>query len=319
MNGDAGSPSGARRTRAESGVLLVSHGTVDRLDDLPAFVTNVRRGQAPAPDVTEELRRRYEAIGGISPLNGTSALLAERLGGTLGVPVAWANRLWKPYVRDVLRIMAAGGVRRVVVVPLAPFSAHVYEADAKQSALAHAETAGIEIACVTNWGQHPKLVSAFVERIDQALAQASDRDRTTLILTAHSLPRAIVDRGDPYERDVRAAAEAIADRVSQRIGRPVRWALAFQSQGMSGAGSAWLGPDVRTVLEQAAVRGDAGVVVAAIGFLADHVETLYDLDIEARTMARERGLAFARARSLDADADLVEILGDLARPLVLNG
>jgi ferrochelatase len=313
MNGAAGAPPGARRASADGGVLLVSHGTVDRLDDLQAFVTNVRRGHAPPADVTNELRRRYEAIGGISPLNATSALLARKLGATLGVPVAWANRLWKPYVRDVLGTMAAGGVRRVAVVPLAPFSAHVYEADARQAAR---EMPGIELECAASWGQNAKLVAAFANRIEDAFARGTDPARTALILTAHSLPRAAVERGDPYERDVRAAAEAIANAVDERLGHPVRRAIAFQSQGMSGAGGEWLGPDVRTALDEAASRADAGVVVAAIGFLADHVETLYDLDIEARAMARERGLAFARARSLDADDDLVDVLGDLARPLL---
>jgi len=313
MNGASGALPRARRTSAEEGVLLVSHGTVDRLDDLPAFVTNVRRGHAPPAEVTDELRRRYEAIGGISPLNATSALLAKKLGAALGVPVAWANRLWKPYVRDVLREMAARGVHRVAVVPLAPFSAHVYEADARQAARG---MDGIEIECATNWGRNAKLVEAFANRIERAFGRATDAARTALILTAHSLPRAAVDRGDPYERDVRAAAGAIADAVDRRLGHPVRWALAFQSQGMSGAAGEWLGPDVRTVLDEAASRAEAGVVVAAIGFLGDHVETLYDLDIEARAMARDRSLAFARARSLDADDDLVEVLGDLARPLL---
>jgi ferrochelatase len=295
---DAGTP---------AAVLLVSHGTVDELDDLAAFVTNVRRGRPPPPELVAELRRRYEAIGGRSPLNAVNARLAEKLAARLGrvARVAWANRLWKPTVRDVLVALARDGVRRVAVVPLAQHSAHVYADDAR----AAAEGTGVELVCAPGWGQHPRLLDAFAARIRRVLG---DPAGTTVILTAHSLPRAVVDRGDPYEREVRASAAA----VTTRLGAGVRTVVAFQSQGMSDVPGGWLGPDLATVLDEARARGDARVVAAPIGFLADHVETLYDLDVEAAAMARERGLAWARSASLDDDDDLVDVLADVARPLL---
>jgi ferrochelatase len=299
---------------AASAVLLVSHGTVDHLDDLAAFVTNVRRGKAPAAELVAELRRRYEAIGGRSPLNATTAELARKLAVRMRVPVAWANRLWKPPPRDVLAGLAAEGVSRVAVVPLAPFSTHVYEADARQAA----EGLDVELACAPPWGQNAKLVAGFATRIEEALARHDDADgEPHLILTAHSLPLAVIERGDPYEREVRAAAEAVVTEVRRRRGATVSWSLAFQSQGMSGDGARWLGPDVRTAIEAAGIG--ARLVVAAIGFLADHVETLYDLDVEASEVARARGCSFVRARSLDADDDFVDILADVARPLLSHG
>jgi ferrochelatase len=135
-----------------------------------------------------------------------------------------------------------------------------------------------------------------------------------VILTAHSLPVSVIARGDPYERNLRASAAAVAERLGPRV----RTAVAFQSQGM-GARDAWLGPDLRAELDAAAARGDRRVVLAPIGFLADHVETLYDLDIEAAAMARERGLEMRRAPALGDDDDLVEVLAEVAGPLLDHG
>ena len=287
-------------------VLLVSHGTVDDLDDLGAFVTEVRRGHPPGAELVAELRRRYEAIGGQSPLNAVSARVASKVEARLGVRTAWAGRLWKPTVREVLAGLAADGVAHVAVVPLAQHSAHVYAEDARHAA----EGTGVTVACAPGWGQTPGLHDAFAKRIRGALG---DPARTTVILSAHSLPRVVVERGDPYEREVRASAAA----VSERLGPSVRTAVAFQSQGF-GAPGEWLGPDLATVLDEAAARGDARVVFAPIGFLADHVEILYDLDIEATAMARERGLTSVRAPSLNDDDDLIDILVDVARPLLVQ-
>jgi ferrochelatase len=295
-------------------VLLVSHGTVDDLSDLTAFVTNVRRGKPPSAELVAELRGRYEKIGGRSPLNETTAELARKLEKRLGLRVAWANRLWRPYVRDVLAELAAMGRTRIALVPLAPFSVHVYEADARKAA----EGLGVDLVCAPAWGLNTKLVAAFATRIGAALARGRSVDRPPhVIMTAHSLPLAVIERGDPYERDVRAAAEAVAAEVSGTVGASIPWSLAFQSQGLSGDGARWLGPDVRTAIE--ALHANALAVVAAIGFLADHVETLYDLDLDASKIARDRGCSFERASSLNADDDLVEVLADLARALVSVG
>jgi ferrochelatase len=295
---------------ASEAVLLVSHGTVDDLDDLAAFVTNVRRGHAPSAELVAELRRRYEAIGGRSPLNEVSARLAAKLESRLGVRVAWAGRLWKPYVRDVLAALAGDGARRLAVVPLAQHSAHVYAEDARRAAGA-AGLEGLELACAPSWGGSPALHDAFARRIREVLG---DGGRTTVVMTAHSLPKAAIARGDPYEREVRASAGA----VTARLRSGVQSVVAFQSQGL-GASDEWLGPDLRTAIDEAAARGDRRVVFAPIGFLADHVEILYDLDIEAAGMARERGLEAVRIRSLNDDDDLVDVLVDVTRPLLRHG
>jgi ferrochelatase len=288
----------------KSAVLLVSHGTVDDLDDLAAFVTRVRRGRPPSAELIAELRRRYQAIGGQSPLNAVNGRVAARLAARLGVRARWANRLWKPYVHDVLLELAAEGVRGVAVVPLAQHSAQVYADDARSSA----QGIDVALACAPDWGHIPELHEAFARRIRSVLG---DPAQTTVLLTAHSLPRSVVDRGDPYEREVRNSAAA----VSQRLGPGVRTVVAFQSQGL-GAPGEWLGPDLRATLDEAQARGDRRVVFAPIGFLADHVEILYDLDIEAAGMARERGLSWLRAPSLNDDHDFIDVLAGVAEPLL---
>jgi ferrochelatase len=287
-------------------VVLVSHGTVDSLDDLTAFVTNVRRGRPPGPELVAELRRRYEAIGGQSPLNTINASLARKLSAVLGVPVRLANRLWKPYVKDVLAELAREGVTRVGVVPLAQHSAHVYAHDAR----AGAEGTGIALACAPDWGQIPALCEAFAKRIRKSL-DGLDPATTAVLMTAHSLPTAIIKQGDPYEREVRAAAATLGASLGA-----FPWSVAFQSQGMGGQPGDWLGPDLPTALDEARARGTTTVVLAPIGFLADHVEILYDLDIEAAALARDRGLRTVRVASLNDDDDLVAVVAGVARPLL---
>jgi ferrochelatase len=285
-------------------VVLASHGTVDNLDDLTAFVTNVRRGRPPGPGLVAELRRRYEAIGGQSPLNAINASLARKLSAVLGVPVRLANRLWKPTVKDVLLDLAREGVTRVGVVPLAQHSAHVYAHDAK----AAAEGTGIALSCAPDWGQSPALCAAFVKRIHKCV-EGLDPATTTVLMTAHSLPTAVIKQGDSYEREVRAAAATIGASLG-----PVSFRVAFQSQGADGGD--WLGPDLPTALDEARSRGMTDVILAPIGFLADHVEILYDLDIEAAALARDRGMKTHRAASLNDDDDLVAVVASVARPLL---
>lgn len=295
---------GERRTSPSPAVLLVSHGTVDDLDDLRAFVTNVRRGRPPDAQLLSELRRRYEAIGGRSPLNEVNARVAVKVGDRLDVRTASANRLWNPYVRDVMRALARDGVDAIAVVPLAQHSAHVYAEDARRAAA----DAGVRVACAADWGQSPELHDAFASRIRAVLG---DPAATTVLLTAHSLPRVVVERGDPYEREVQASAAA----VGERLGPGVRAVVAFQSQGF-GAPGEWLGPDLASALDEAAARGDRRVVFAPIGFLADHVEILYDLDVEAAAMARDRGMSSARVPSLNDDDDFIDVLVRIAQPLL---
>lgn len=292
-------------------VLLIAHGTVDDLADLPAFLRNIRRGHDASPELVAELRRRYEAIGGSSPLLGITRSVAVKLEAALGAPVRIAMRLWRPYAKDVL---AELGAERVVVLALAQHSASVYV-----DAVREVAPAGTEIVGVPNWGQDRALIEAFTGKVRDAVRSWSEAERreTALVLSAHSLPKAIVEAGDPYEREARAAAEAVAGRVRDLLPDT---RVAFQSQGLStgpgGRPIVWLGPDLPATLDAIAQDGKRRVLVAPIGFLADHVEVLYDVDIEARALAEARGLKLFRTGSLNDDDALVSALAGLVRPLL---
>jgi ferrochelatase len=282
-------------------VLLVAHGTVENLDDLTPFLARIRGGRPAPPGFVEELRRRYEAIGG-SPLLAVTRAQADALAARLGVPVLVGMRLWDPSVERALGEAGRAGLTRLAVIPLAPFSVHVYwQAALKSQAVVRADgRASPELVSAPPWGAHPSFVGAHADSI---VAHASDD--ALVILTAHSLPLVALRSGDPYERLVRESAQAIGERLA----RPFE--LAFQSQGEGTA--EWLGPDLPAVLRRARDSGARRVAIAPFGFLGEHVETLYDLDIEARRIALELALEFERVPALGTATGLVDALEDIAR------
>ena len=279
-------------------VLLVGHGTVFDLDDLPQFLLRIRRGRPAPPELVADLRHRYSAIGG-SPLLATAETIAATLEQQLEVPVRVAMRLWHPLIADVLAGLVDRNVKRLMVVPLAPQSVHIY-GNAVKEALPQSPLSGVELRVAEPYGQHPALVRAWAERIKPALERGGE-----LLLTAHSLPVRVIEMGDPYQRQVEAAAAAIASELG------VSHHLAYQSQGASGG--EWLGPDLEQTLDKLRNWGTNRVVLAPIGFLSDHVETLYDLDIEAQHWARDRGLQLERVAALNLDVGLLTALAEVAR------
>lgn len=293
-------------------VLLSFHGTVSSEDELPAFLARIRRGRPAPPELLEEVRRRYRHIGG-SPLLETTREQGRLLSARLGLDVEVAGRLWDPSPRQALEALAARGARRVLSLPLAPQSTAVYHA-AVREALGELPLTLVE---APGWGTEPALVDACVETIREGLARfpAEDRWATTVVLTAHSLPKRVIDAGDPYERDFRAMAEAVGERV-RALGHAVT--IAFQSQGLDGG--AWLGPDLPTAFRELARWGAKNLLVAPIGFVAEHMETLYDLDVEAPVLAREAGVAeLHRAPALGTRARFIDALEAVARRALREG
>ncbi len=302
------------------GLIVIVHGTVDSVAELPQFLTNIRRGHPPSPELLAEVTRRYQAIGGRSPLNDITRELTTKLGAALGLPARACGRLFAPTPREAIRGLVAdvgGALTELVVLPLAQHSASIYVEAVREAALAEVGD-GVRVLGPSNWGRHAGLSAAFAARVDDALRGLSDAElaATTVIFSAHSLPVAVVRAGDPYEAECRASAAAIEARLARAPGRAV---VCFQSQGMSagpgGRPVEWMGPDLRAAFEEARAAGHTRVVVAPVGFLADHVEILYDLDIEARAWASELSLQFSRTASLNADDALVEVLVDVARAL----
>jgi ferrochelatase len=291
-------------------VLLTCHGTVDKVEDLPAFLHNIRRGRPTPTHIVDEVQRRFTRIGG-SPLMRITAEQGAALEARLGVPVRIAGRLWGPYPAEVVAELAASGTTTLISLPLAPQSVEVYHAGVREAAAAHP---GVEVRCAPAWGLEPSLIDAFLESIDEALARYPEDRRKSIpvLLTAHSLPQRIIDMGDAYEREFRAMAEAVAARVAER-GNPAR--IAFQSQGMDGG--VWLGPDLQSTFAALAAAGQTEIVIAPIGFVAEHVETLYDLDIEAPGIAEKAGVhRIERAGAMNTRPKFIDALEAVVRRLL---
>lgn len=271
-------------------VLLVAHGTISAPEEIPGFLQEIRQGR-PAPEaLIEEMRARYLAIGG-SPLLAQTSAQAVALEQRLGLPVRVAMRFSAPRVEDVLGDLSASD--GVCLLPAAPLSVAVYEAAARKSlsSLPHPP----QMVAVASWALEAPLVLHWAAAIEQALAQSAEPCR--LILTAHSLPSIVIERGDRYQVEFEAFAQAVLAKSG------ASGDIAYQSQGASGG--AWLGPSLAECMDRAKSEGYASVLVAPLGFLCEHVETLFDLDIEAKHHAERIDLGFARLPTPGAAPGLV--------------
>lgn len=280
-------------------IVLIAHGTVNSLDELPEFVREIRRGRPAPAGLIEELRGRYERVGG-SPLLTLTHELAAKVAQLSGLETRVAMRLWNPRLVDVTRDL--GPSDRVILVPLAPFSIPVYAAAARRE-LASRQDAP-DLAVTGAYGSSPELIDAWARGIAAALGSIDELGNAAVICTAHSLPTAVIRAGDAYEREFRRSAQHVFERLRELGYGGLSMHVAFQSQG-AGEGE-WLGPTLAETL--GALEPGTLACVAPIGFLSDHIETLYDLDIEAADQARGLGLRWVRAPALNLDEGLVGAL-----------
>lgn len=290
---------------APYGVLLMAYGAPLAPEDVEPYLLDVRGGRPTPSAIIEELKRRYLAIGGRSPLlertQEQAAALRERLGGP---PVFVGMRHWHPYIRDVLAEACRAGIRRLVALPMAPHYSRL-SVGAYQRAVEEAR-GEIEVAFIEQWFDHPKFLEAVAARIRQALDRfpPSRRPAVPIVFTAHSLPARILEDGDPYPRQLEASMAGVMALLPPQPHR-----LAYQSAGQSA--EPWLGPDAEATLQELRAQGNDAVLVCPIGFVADHLEVLYDVDIALRERARQLGITLVRTESLNADPLLIEALADL--------
>jgi ferrochelatase len=280
------------------GVLLMAYGTPATPDDVEAYYTHVRRGRPPAPEQLTDLQRRYDAIGGTSPLLARTQAQARgvqaALDGAGQFRVELGMKHAPPFVEDAVERLVVAGCARAVGVVLAPHYSRLSVGEYEARAGAAAGDL-LDLAMVRSWHESPPYIDALTERVRAALASLPDP--TEVVFTAHSLPARILDDGDPYPDQLRATAEAVAARAGVE-----RWRVAWQSAGRTP--EPWIGPDLLQVLDELAATDVKGVLVCPAGFTSDHLEVLYDLDIEARAHAGKLGLAFARTASLNDDPRL---------------
>jgi len=286
-------------------VLLLAHGAPDRLGDIPAFLLNVRDGRKLPDAVVNEIVRRYSLIGG-SPLLRLTTLQAEGLAKLLGRPVYLGMRNWKPFISEAVRQIKADGVERVVALCLAPQNSRTSIGLYKKYLLEDAErlAPNVQVDFIENWHDHSGLVEAFRERVATALARvqaAAGGPVVPVIFTAHSVPEKTIQGGDPYEQQVRETAALVAKAMGLK-----EFSVAFQSQGMTG--EAWIGPTVESLIDQLAAQGQRNVLLAPVGFVCDHVEILYDIDIFFREYGKTRGVTVHRSASLNDSPLFIQAL-----------
>ena len=289
----------------KAAVLLLAHGSPDSVDEVPEFLLNVTNGRPVPVQVIEEVKLRYSSIGR-SPLTALTLKQGELLSRELGTPVYVGMRNWKPYIADIVASMEADQVSRAVVICLAPQNSRT-SVGLYRAALGNGLPFRFEF--IDSWHDHPLLIKAFAEKLRKAREDASRELGTELpvIFTAHSVPQRTIAEGDPYEKQSRETAALVVREVPLS---PDAWRFAFQSQGMSGG--TWLGPTVEDTILELKKAGYRGVFVQPIGFLCDHVEVLYDIDIGFRQFAEKQGLRLWRAESLNDSPLLIAALADLA-------
>jgi ferrochelatase len=322
------------KEQSQSAVLLLAHGTPDVLGEMAEYLAKVTGGRALPHEVVEELQHRYAQIGlgetpGAEPPPLTKwtltqgHLLQQMLSGE---KIYVGMRNWHPYIADVIAQMRSDGVTHIKAVCLAPQNSRTSVGLYRRAVLAAAPD--IEVEFVAGWAEHPLLAQAFAEKLQPVwtLACAESGQRVPVLFTAHSVPCRTIMTGeasvagarpgtpeqtspDPYPVEAKRTAQMVADRMAAVSFGDKDWYFAFQSQGISGG--PWIGPTVEDTLKGIKEEGHVGVVMQPVGFLCDHVEILYDIDIAFKKQARELGLKLWRAESLNDSPVLVKALAEV--------
>jgi ferrochelatase len=301
-------------------VLLLAHGTPDAVEEIPEYLMRVTRGRPLPEEAVEEVKHRFAAIGG-SPLTRLTLEQGRLLGEELRMPVYVGMRNWTPYIAEVVGKMREDGVTQAVVICLAPQNSRT-SVGLYRKAVFEAAGDTLELHFVEHWAEHPELIAGFAERLS-ATRDAFSKEagaRVPVLFTAHSVPcRTIIsapqtdatakpEAPDPYPVEAKTTARLVAEQVGVP---PEQWWFAFQSQGM--AGGPWIGPTVEATLAALREKDVTNLVIQPIGFLCDHVEILYDIDVGFRQFAARLGMTVKRPESLNDSRRLTLALADLAR------
>jgi len=304
------------RSTPRTGVLVMDYGTPAAPDEVLAYYTDIRRGRPPSAEQLADLVRRYDAIGGVSPLAERTAAQVAAIGDALEVAapgrfaVVHGSKHTTPRIEDAVDELARSGSERVVGLVLAPHYSALSVGEYIDRARDRADRHGLDAVFLESWHDDPMLVELLAERVRAAIATlaVADGERCELVVSAHSLPARILASGDRYPGELAATARLVAEKAgvaSYRTG--------WQSAGRTP--EPWLGPDILELLGILAGEGVDAVVVCPAGFTSDHLEVLYDLDVDARRVAGELGLRFARTASLNAEPRLAASLAATVQSL----
>jgi len=292
----------------KAAVVLLAHGSPDSVDEIPAFLLEVTGGRPLPPTVIDEVKHRYGLIGQ-SPLTCWTLEQRDLLHERLHLPVYVGMRNWKPFIRDTVREIEKDGIERVIAICLAPQNSRT-SVGLYRKTLAGENGTPFAVDFVESWHDHPLLIKAFAEKCVAGMRHATDDlgRKPAVIFTAHSVPERTIAEGDPYEAQAKQTAALVAKAAGLADSD---WRFAFQSQGMSGG--AWLGPTVEDTILAWKQQGYSAVFIQPIGFLCDHVEVLYDIDIGFRQFSEKENMRLFRAESLNDSPLLADALADIAR------
>lgn len=291
-----------------SGLVVMAYGTPRRTGEIEAYYTDIRRGRPPTAEQLADLVRRYDAIGGLSPLAERTESQRAAIAAELGDRwlVATGLRHAEPSIELAVAELAAGGADRITGLVLAPHYSTVSVAAYHGRARAASDSAGLEYTGIESWAADAAYVTFLAGAVTASLAAMPEG--THVLFTAHSLPRRVIADGDPYPTEVGATAASVADEAGLVDGT---WSVGWQSAGRTA--EPWLGPDVLEEIDRHAADGTPGLLVCPCGFVSDHLEVLYDLDVEASRRAGDRGLAFARTAVVNDDPAVMRSLAALVR------
>ena len=287
-------------------VLMMAHGTPERLDQMEEYLTLVRGGRPPSPELVEEMTHNYSAIGGQSPLTERTISQGRALELALGHPfrVFVGMRNWHPFIDDVVRRAIEEGAQEVIGLPMAPQSSSS-SVGKYLDAIRKAVPPDLSLVLVRAWYDHAGLIEAFSEKVTEAIKNNGPFDQ--VLFTAHSLPERLKEVGDPpYPTQVRRTAEGVVGRLELRD-----WQLTYQSAGRTP--EPWLGPDLVEKLSELAIKGCRRILVVPVGFVCDHTEILYDIDIQAKQVAEKLGIELHRSESLNSSPKFIQALADVIR------
>jgi protoporphyrin/coproporphyrin ferrochelatase len=281
----------------KAAVILMAYGSPTTADDVPAYLADVREGRPVSQEAVEELTERYRRIGGRSPLDDVTEVQRAGLEGELELPVFVGMKHWRPRIAEAAEAALAGGAETIVGLVLAPHYSRLSIAGYRER-LEDALRDRAELIFVESWHDHEPFLEALAGRV-----RGFDGH---VVFTAHSLPERILRDGDPYRDQLLETSRLVAERA-----HIADWSFAFQSA--SATGEPWLGPDILEELDRLAANGVQRVLVCPVGFVSDHLEILWDLDVEARERAAELGLELDRIESLNDDPAFLRALAELVR------
>ncbi len=293
---------------SKTAVLLLAHGSPASPDQVPEFLRYVTSGRPMPPQVVEEIRHRYSLIG-FSPLPCWTSLQADKLSRELKMQVFVGMRNWRPFIRDTVRAIADQKFERVIAICLAPQNSRTSVGLYRNAVVGEGQVP-FNLDFVDEWHDQPLLAKAFAEKLRATWEHANSEygQKLPVIFTAHSVPERTISEGDPYEAQAKETAELVAQEAGLSVDD---WVFAFQSQGMSGG--AWIGPTVEDTIVKLKTKGHRGVFIQPVGFVCDHVEVLYDIDILFKQFAEKEGMRLWRAESLNGSPTLTAALAEVVR------